>query len=206
LEDHEIAEDPDPQAPRPPPLVRLAVVFYGVLFAAALGWGAVAGRSLFYANAEAAAKGPVPVRDLGIGLLAGAIVILLSFELTRRTRWGESLARALAAVLGRLGWGQCILLAVLSGVAEEAFFRGAIQPHVGLLAASVIFGAAHFAPQRDLWPWTAFSLLAGLLLGVLFESTGNLIAPITAHALINAINLRLLSVRYGASLAGPPAR
>lgn len=206
MEDHEIVEDPDPREPRPPPLVRLASVFYGVLFAAALGWGAVAGRSIFYASAEAALKGPAPARDLGVGLLAGAIVILLSFELTRRTSWGESLARALAAVLGRLGWGKCILLAVLSGVAEEAFFRGAIQPHVGLLAASLIFGAAHFAPQRDLWPWTGFTLLAGLLLGVLFESTGNLIAPITAHALINAVNLRLLSVRYAPVVAEPPAR
>ena len=197
MEQHDFAREPGPEGPSPTQLVRLAAVFYGVLLAAALIWGAVAGRSLFYASAEAAASGPAPARDLAVGLLAGAIVILLSFELTRRTEWGESLARALAAVLGRLGWGQCILLAVLSGVAEEAFFRGAIQPHVGLLAASLIFGAAHFAPRRELWPWTVVSVLAGLLLGVLFESTGNLIAPIAAHALINAVNLRLLSVRYG---------
>jgi membrane protease YdiL (CAAX protease family) len=174
----------------------MAVIFYAVLFAVAGVWGAVAGRSLFYANAEAAARGPDPARDLAVGVLAGAVVILLSNEITRRTRWGESLARSLAALLGRLGWGQCVLLAVISGVAEEAFFRGAIQPHVGLVAASLIFGVAHFAPQRELWPWTAFSLLVGLLLGFLFESTGNLTAPVVAHGLINAVNLRLLSVRY----------
>jgi len=180
----------------PPPLVKMALVFYGVLLAAALAWGTIAGRSLLFASAEASVRGVSPGRDLAVGLLAGGIVILLSHEITRRTDWGEALARALASVLGPLGWGQCLLLAALSGVAEEAFFRGAIQPAVGLVPASLIFGLAHLAPQRELWPWTGFSLLAGLLLGVLFEATGNLIAPITAHALINAVNLRLLSVRY----------
>jgi hypothetical protein len=137
-----------------------------------------------------------------VGLLAGGIVILLSNEMTRRTAWGEELARALASLLGPLRWRECALLALVSGVAEEAFFRGAVQPHVGLLAASVIFGLAHLAPQRELWPWTGFTLLAGLLLGWLFEATGNLIAPVVAHALINAVNLRLLSVRYGGGAPG----
>jgi membrane protease YdiL (CAAX protease family) len=187
---------PAGQAPPPHRLIRLAAIFYGVMLAAALAWGAIAGRPLFYANAEAAAQGSDPARDALVGALAGGIVILLSHELTRRTRFGEALARTLASVLGPLGWGPCVLLALVSGVAEEAFFRGAIQPHVGLVGASVIFGLAHFAPQRELWPWTGFSLLAGLLLGVLFEATGNLTAPIVAHFLINAINLRFLSIRY----------
>ena len=65
------------------------------LLAIALVWGAVAGRSLFYASPEAAAAGPDPLRDAGVGLLAGGIVILLSNEMTRRTAWGEALARAL---------------------------------------------------------------------------------------------------------------
>lgn len=181
---------------KPPSLLRLASLFYGVLLAAALGWGALEGRSIFYASAEAAARGPAPWHDLAVGLLAGGLVILLSHELTRRTDWGGQLARTLAAVLGRLAWSQCLVLAVLSGIAEEAFFRGALQPHVGLVAASLLFALAHFAPRRDLLPWTAFSLGAGLLLGGLFDATGNLTAPVVAHALINAVNLRLLSVRY----------
>ena len=81
-------------------------------------------------------------------------------------------------------------------MAEEALFRGALQPQVGLLAASLLFGLAHFAPRRELLPWTVFSLAAGLLLGTLFEETGNLVAPVVAHAGINAVNLRWLSQRY----------
>ena len=99
-------------------------------------------------------------------------------------------------MLGRLRVSECVALALLSGVAEEAFFRGALQPQVGLLAASLLFALAHFAPGRDLWPWTLCSLAAGLALGGLFAWTGNLVAPVVAHALINAVNLRVLSVRY----------
>ena len=202
MQDDDPAADPGGGRPRGPSLVRMALIFYGVLLAAALAWGLVAGRSLFYASAEAAEGGVDPLRDAVVGLLAGGVVILLSHEVTRRTRWGEALARTLASVLGPLAWSECVLLAMVSGVAEEAFFRGAIQPHVGLVAASLIFGLAHFAPQRELWPWTGFSVLAGLLLGGLFDATGNLIAPTVAHALINAVNLRLLSTRYGDGARG----
>ena len=87
----------------------------------------------------------------------------------------------------------------MSGFAEEAFFRGALQPRVGWLAASVLFGLAHFAPSRALLPWTGFAIVAGGILGGLYAATGNLLAPVLAHALVNALNLRWLSRRYGAS-------
>jgi membrane protease YdiL (CAAX protease family) len=82
-------------------------------------------------------------------------------------------------------------------VAEETFFRGALQPTLGWLPASLIFGLVHFAPRRELLPWTGFALCVGMVLGALFESTGNLVAPIVAHVGINAVNLRRLVVRYG---------
>jgi membrane protease YdiL (CAAX protease family) len=204
-----VQERPQESPPRPPlavppnrrNFIRAAAVFYAVLFAAAAAWSLLGGFSLFYASATAELRGVSPARDVAVGLLAGAIVILVSGELTRRTRWGERLGQILGALLGPLSWAQCVFLAAISGIAEEAFFRGALQPRVGLLAASVLFGLAHFAPQRELWPWTVFSVAAGFLLGGLFDATGNLVAPVTTHALINAVNLRLLSVRYGSEEA-----
>ncbi len=180
------------------PLVRLALFFYGGLLGVALLWASFSGRSPFHASPLAERHGIDPLRDAAAGVLAGAIVIALSWEVTRRTRWGTDLARALAALLGPLPLRSCLWLAALSGVAEETFFRGALQPRVGLVAASLLFGAAHFAPRRELLPWTLFSVLVGFLLGILFEATGNLIAPITAHFLVNAVNLRLLAVHYAA--------
>ena len=41
------------------------------------------------------------------------------------------------------------------------------------------------------------SIGAGLLFGVLFEWTGNLIAPATAHVVVNGLNLRWMAERAG---------
>lgn len=171
----------------------MAAAFYGALLALALLWAWLDGRSLLFASAEAAGRGIRPLADAGAGAVAGLAIVALSDQFTRRTRAGARLARALAQLLGRRTLGECVALALVSGIAEEAFFRGAMQPRLGLVATSLLFALAHFAPRRDLLPWTAFSLAAGLVLGGLFDATGNLVAPVVAHAVVNAINLRLLS-------------
>jgi membrane protease YdiL (CAAX protease family) len=176
--------------------VPLALTFYGVLFALALAWAGLAGRSLLWADPAAGMEPAALVRGLGAGALAALGVVAASRLLTAATRLGERLARTLAAVLGPLSLAECWLLALVSGVAEEAFFRGALQPQVGLVAASLLFGAAHFVPRRDLLPWTLFSVAAGFLLGWLYLATGNLVAPVVAHIGINGLNLRYLTRRF----------
>jgi len=193
-----------PGPPRPPEgmLVRTATVFYAALFGAAWAWSALAGESLLYANPAAAERGVAAMWDTGLGLVAALLVILISEQLTRMTEAGAVLARSLGSLLGRLSWGRCIWLALCSGLAEEAFFRGALQPRIGLFAASLVFGLAHLVPRRGLWSWSVFAMVVGLMLGVLFDATGNLVAPVVAHVGINAINLRLLSQRYGVASVG----
>jgi membrane protease YdiL (CAAX protease family) len=162
----------------------------------AFAWSVLAGRSIFYASPAAAEEGVAPLIDIGLGLAVALATIAISRQVTERTHWGDAMGRALAEMLGERSLLDCVLLAVASGVAEEAFFRGALQPALGWLLASLIFGLVHFAPRRDLLPWTGFALCAGLVLGALFEFTGNLVAPIVAHVGINAVNLRRLMVRY----------
>ncbi len=198
--------DPRPEANREAPtgaprgaevsLVKLGLVFYGALLSIALAWSIWSGRSLLYASPAAAEAGVAPLFDAGSGLAVAAATIALSRQITERTRWGAAMGRALARLLGERSLGECAVLAVASGVAEEAFFRGALQPALGWLPASLIFGLVHFVPRRDLLPWTGFALCAGLVLGGLFELTGNLVAPTVAHVVINAVNLRRLVVRY----------
>ncbi|MCS5634940.1 MAG: CPBP family intramembrane metalloprotease, partial [Myxococcota bacterium] len=107
------------------------------------------------------------------------------------------------SALGPIGVPNAVLLAFASGIAEEMFFRGALQPRVGLVAASVLFALLHFLPRRALWPWTVFALAAGLLFGGLFQWTGNLIAPVTAHIVVNAVNLPVLERRFGQAAREP---
>ncbi len=180
--------------------MRWAVLFYaamaGLAWALRGGWGR---QSVLYATPEAAEAGIRWASDTALGVAAGIAGIGISRLVTRRTGAGERLARALAGALGSLSPGQCLVLAVASAAGEEALFRGALQPSLGLLGASAVFGAVHFAPRRDLWPWSVYAFGAGVVLGVLFESTGNLLAPVVAHATLNGVNLRFLVREYGGS-------
>ena len=45
-------------------------------------------------------------------------------------------------------------------------------------------------PSR--WAWVGWATVVGLLFGVVFVSTGSLLGPIAAHALINGFNLNYL--------------
>ena len=101
-----------------------------------------------------------------------------------------------AATLGSLSVPNALLLALASGLGEELFFRGALQPRVGWLVSSLLFGAVHFVPRRDMLPWTGFALAMGGVLGGLFAWTGNLVAPIVAHVVVNGLNLPFLVSRY----------
>jgi membrane protease YdiL (CAAX protease family) len=75
------------------------------------------------------------------------------------------------------------------------FFRGALQPKVGIVGASILFGAAHFLPRRELALWSVYAIGIGLGLGALYEWTGQLVAPVAAHVLVNGINLPRLAGR-----------
>ena len=175
-------------------LVRLACTFYGALFVAALLWRTgFGGEPLLYHDPGARAVGIQPLQDLAAGAAAGLGLVVLSRLWTHASARAAALGAELRALLGVLPTPTVLLLALLSGVAEEAFFRGALQPVVGLIPASLLFGLAHFVPRRGLVAWAPSAALAGLLLGALFQWTGNLLAPALAHALLNALNLHWLT-------------
>jgi membrane protease YdiL (CAAX protease family) len=101
----------------------------------------------------------------------------------------RGLEERLGELLGGITAPQAIALAALSGFAEELFFRGAVQGAVGWLAASLLFALLHSGPGRELRLWTLFALCAGLLFGALMLWRGNLLAPVLAHFVVNAVNL-----------------
>ncbi len=202
--------DPMQDAPEPAPepmsaagFVRMGLVLYGGMMAAALIWRVgFYGESILFASDAAAAQGVAWGRDLAIGAGCGLAVVAVSALMTWGTTWGEALARALAGTMGRLSIPDALLMAFASGLAEEMLFRGALQPRVGLVWASLLFGSVHFIPQRAFLPWTVFAIACGFVLGALFEATGNLVAPVTAHIVINGINLPLLSRHFGEAAPG----
>ena len=65
-------------------------------------------------------------------------------------------------------------------------------PRLALWGTALFFAVSH-ANLMAFLPLTFF----GLVLALLYEATDNLLAPITVHALFNAINLVLLLVETG---------
>ena len=184
-------------APPPPPtIVRTGLLFYGAMGIAALLWRmSTPGDSILHPSSAAAAQAWSMPAALGAGIGAGLIAIALSEALTRWTKLGHALADLLAESIGPLDRGNAWLLAIASGLAEEMFFRGAVQAEMGIVWASVLFGAAHFLPRRELALWSVYAVAMGFGLGALYDWTGQLAAPIAAHVLVNGINLPRLAAR-----------
>ena len=175
--------------------VRAALLFYGALGCIALVWRmSTPGASILHAPDHPTSFDGVGGALLA-GLLVGGISLGLSEALTRLSDLGESLADTLGESLVGISTADGILLAFASGVAEEMFFRGALQPAVGLVWASVLFGACHFLPRKELVLWSVYAVAMGFALGWLFEATGHLVAPMAAHVLVNAVNLPRLARR-----------
>lgn len=136
-------------------------------------------------------------QHLGAGL-GGAVALLALWELGRRLLpVARELERQLGRVLSSIDSQEALALAVLSGFAEELFFRGAVQGAFtshGWLWAAFLFALLHTGPGRAYRVWTLFAFLAGLVFGGLTAWSGNLLAAVVAHTLVNAINLRRLAL------------
>ncbi|UOQ54242.1 CPBP family intramembrane glutamic endopeptidase [Hymenobacter cellulosivorans] len=99
---------------------------------------------------------------------------------------------------GRFGVA-VLVIAAGAAIGEELFFRGVLQRnlvewfrsrHVGVFVAAAIFSAIHmqflgFVPR----------FVLGLILGYLYEWSGNILVPMTAHFTQNAFQLLLVYVQ-----------
>jgi len=133
-----------------------------------------------------------------IGLGVGVAIVLLGSTpwLVAHVRAVRELEREFGWILGEQREWECVYLALLSGVAEELFFRGAVHAALGPWLGLVVFATLHWPinGQFRAWPFTA--LVAGAILTAERMVTGTLIAPVITHVLINAINLLRISRRY----------
>lgn len=144
------------------------------------------------------------------GLVAGLGLALASRLAAAHLSWVRALAYEFRNMIGHLAAREAFCVALLSGCSEEILFRGALQPAVGLWLTTLIFGILHVGPTRRFIPWTVMALGAGLLFGGLFAHTGNVLASVLAHVLVNYLNLRYLAVGRGqlpmTALRGAPER
>jgi membrane protease YdiL (CAAX protease family) len=130
---------------------------------------------------------------VGLSLQYASIQIMTRFHLEPHEQ------QAVETLQNAQTWDSRIYLTVftilIAPVAEEILFRGILYPaikqggypRVALWGTALFFAAIHgsltvFLPL----------LVLGLALAYLYEKTNNLLAPITAHAVFNAINVAFL--------------
>ena len=86
-------------------------------------------------------------------------------------------------IAGDLSVGAALVLGVSAGVGEELMVRGALQPRVGLVWASLLFAAGHVQ-------YTWFGMLTIVLLGVtlgLVRKSANTTTAIVVHVVYDII-------------------
>jgi membrane protease YdiL (CAAX protease family) len=192
---------PPPSDP-PPPLYSLrlhprVLVGYGSLLgagmvAAGIGWALLTGQ-----------EGPGAwfprerwLTDLLLGALLGAAFAALAWGFMGRIAALQRVERRLAAVLdvAALRLHHALIFGLLAGVPEEILFRGALQPALGLLVTSLLFGALHAVT----FAYFVYATVAAGLLGALALWRGALWAPVAAHTIVDVILLALLIRRWRA--------
>jgi hypothetical protein len=180
------------------PLYRSAWVLYLALaILGVVGFGAARGTIGIAAFVDPGN----PALDLAGGVAMAALLLGLWALGRRLFAAGRAVEVEIATLLGPLSREEALALALLSGVAEEIFFRGALQAWLGWLPAALAFGLLHIGPRKEFRLWTAFAVVAGLLFGLWVELRGALGAPILAHVLTNGVQLARLR-----RMAPPPAR
>ncbi|MFM5856569.1 lysostaphin resistance A-like protein [Aeromonas rivipollensis] len=150
------------------------LIFFGLL----LAWPALLGPG-----------GAIRWRPLALLILPLAALLIAAWQLG-----------ALKPEVGLPHWWWLFALnnLLFTCVAEEAMFRGLIQqgvasrskPWLGLLVASLLFGAAHLAGGPLL---VLFTALAGACYGLAFLLSGRLGVAIAIHFLFNFAHLALFT-------------
>lgn len=179
-------------------MLVLALLTQALLAALALGAGRALGVAVRWGD---------PARDVPLGIAGAVALAAINYVLLARAPGGwlvdgvRGVYRdVLVPLFGRLDRASIVVIAVAAGFAEEWFFRGIVQPIVGWVAGSVVFGLAHVGGRQ----MVAFGLWAtamGFALGGLAIVTGGLLAPAVAHGLYDAIALEYIR-RTSAPAAG----
>ncbi len=172
------------------------------LFAAALaGWyllGFAGSGGSWLAQLGFRSERPLP--ELGIGLAAGIggwLTVLGVMVALGSLIWalgGQDLLPerppALIPWLAGLPIWMRLAVSASAGLVEEAFFRGFLQPRVGIPASTALFVLAHAGYEQPLM-LVGVTLLS-LLFALLVRWRQNVWAAVVAHAVFDAVQLLIV--------------
>ncbi|WP_462412067.1 lysostaphin resistance A-like protein [Neobacillus sp. Marseille-QA0830] len=124
-------------------------------------------------------------RILSVGLISGVVIVILDIVMMK---WLPASYYDDGGLNNRIFRNRSVftifIIAAIVSFSEELLFRGIIQTKVGLLFASIIFAVIHY---RYLFNWYLFMNIVSLslLIGFIYEWSGNLAVTIMMHFIID---------------------
>tara|TARA_R110002094_G_scaffold75337_7_gene82717 strand:- start:2787 stop:3368 length:582 start_codon:yes stop_codon:yes gene_type:complete len=182
-------QDPEEeQGPEPEPGLVLATgtIVYGAMGTAALLWLWARDRS--DALAEQAIGDYGPLASSGVGLGVGLIGAWLMSQAIKRFASLKDVASAAHRLFARASDGVAIAFVLISAIAEELFFRLAVQDLFGLFGAVAVYVLVNSSVGG--LRWLAFTFAHAMVLGLIVHFGFGLLGSTTAHAVLNYLSLR----------------
>jgi membrane protease YdiL (CAAX protease family) len=94
------------------------------------------------------------------------------------------------AWMAGLSLPQKLAVVAVSMSVEEAFFRGFLQPRIGLMPTSILFALGHFSYDLPMLVVGVFAV--SLVIGRCFDRTGDLLPCMIAHGVFNGVQLLII--------------
>ncbi len=166
------------------------VSFYLAVLCAAIVWAGFSEPGLvmlWRLPVEASVPGWAAGIATGLALVVASIIAEPFVPSLRR------LSREIRQAVAPITTTRVAVLALTSGIAEEALFRGPVQHSFGYVVASVLFALLHGGLSKRYIAWSTFALLAGLSFGLLVEVYQSIVPAALAHVVVNGINLARLA-------------
>jgi membrane protease YdiL (CAAX protease family) len=136
-------------------------------------------------------------REVGLGVLLGTaawVAVLLALMLIVGALWalgGEGAVPksppALIPLIAGLPLWARFLVSLSAGVVEESFFRGFLQPRIGIFFSTLFFVVAHLSYGQ--WFMLIGITLLSLIYAFLVKWRQNLWPAMAAHALFDGVQL-----------------
>ena len=139
------------------------------------------------------------LRDLIFGVFIGVMSVTISRIFGLRTALGGALEEEMQTIYS-VRQRHPLRDAFGSACMEEVIFRGILLSWLDIIPSALIFAITHLPLRRGLIIWMITAFAFGLMLCALFMCGLSLVAPLTAHFVINFLNLNYLERRARATV------
>ena len=180
------AGDPAGQEPEARFVLGAGVVAYVLLALVALTWLWWRQRTEVLAARAVGDHGPWLAS--GVGLAAGIAIAAAFARASRRSQRLLAYEAVLRRTFVRTGDVGVAVFVLAGAVAEELFFRLAVQDALGLAGSVALATVVNSCVGG--WRWVPLALLHALLLGAIVHGGLGLLGSTTANAVSNYLNLR----------------